>query len=231
MAADEFLNTYKILEDSLEAHYYGKTRKYTSVIFEYINDDDSLHFREKLDLCREVRNLLSHNPKIDGENVIEPSSALTRDLEDIIKHVEKPPLAINFGTKSKDIFYANIDQKVFKVMERMERLGYSHVPVLDNGRFVGVFSHGTIFRYMLKSKNAINSSTSLYELKFMYDIKSHKGNYKFAARDVSVAEVRRIFVTVIQKNKRVPAVFITENGRPHEQILAMLTPWDVMVHK
>ena len=52
---DEFLDLYKQLEDVLEIKYRNARRHYSSVVFEFAKDDDSIPVRDKLDICREIR--------------------------------------------------------------------------------------------------------------------------------------------------------------------------------
>ena len=70
---DEFLDLYKQLEDELEDKYRNARRHYSSVVFEFIKDTDSEPVRDKLEVCREIRNLLTHSANLGGEPIVEPS--------------------------------------------------------------------------------------------------------------------------------------------------------------
>ena len=64
MRSDEFIDLYKQLEDELEVKFStAKQRRYSSVVFEYINHYESAPVRETLNLCREIRNLMTHSDK------------------------------------------------------------------------------------------------------------------------------------------------------------------------
>lgn len=229
MRSDDFLNMYRELEDALDEKYSGRKRRYTSVIFEFLNDDESKPVREKLDVCREIRNLLTHNAKIDGESVVEPSESVCASLKECLEHVRQPSLALEFATKGESIFFANYKQTVIKIMGIMEQNGFSHVPILQNGEFYGVFSLGTVFNYILRHyDNPIKRSTTIAELKEHLPIKNHIENYEFAPKNLTCSEARNKFQSVKGKNKRISVIFITENGSEKERLLGMLTPWDVL---
>ena len=66
MRSTQFIDLYKELEDELEAKYSGKKLRYSSVIFEYINSYESAPIRDSLNVCREIRNLLTHNANVGG---------------------------------------------------------------------------------------------------------------------------------------------------------------------
>ena len=70
--AEQFLKLYRKLEGLLEKRYSGKRTAGVSVVMEYLRDADSAPCRAELDMCREIRNLLSHNAGNDGEPVVEP---------------------------------------------------------------------------------------------------------------------------------------------------------------
>ena len=229
MKTEEFLDLYRQLEDALEEKYIGRKRKYSSVVIEFLNSKESNPFKDKLNLAREIRNLLSHSAKIEGQDIVTPSDNIGKGLREIITYLEKPPLAIEFATKPENILFANINQTVLKVMGLMQKNGFSHVPVLENGKFVGVFSKATIFEYVLSNaQKQITRQTSLKQLKEFFAFSTHSENYCFEQMDISLFSAIKIFDTVSEKNKRVSVIFITENGRPNERILAMLTPLDVM---
>ena len=232
MRAGVFLEMYRELEDSLEAKYAGKKRHYSSVIFEYLNDNESKPIRDKLDVCREIRNLLTHTAKIGGEEVVEPSEAICTELRACLEYVKRPPLAIDYATKGENIMKAGLNQSVLKIMRIMEKNGYSHIPIMENGSFVGVFSTSTVFTYVLNPQGKqIGYNTSISELRDLLPIKAHSENYEFVSRDTTLSEVRQKFETYKGRNKRVSVIFVTENGSERERLLGMLTPWDVLGEK
>ena len=232
MRADTFLEIFRELEDLLEQKYSGKKLHYSSVVFEFLNSEDSAPVREKLDLCREIRNVLTHNSKQGGESVVEPSEAVLNNLKECIEFIKKPPLAITYATMPENILKVNLSANVLSTMAKMNKQGFSNVPVLDSNLFMGVFSTSTVFEYILKNpENPINFKTTIRDIYRNIDIKNHSGNYVFVPINSSLLEVRKIFERVEGKNRRVSVIFITKNGKSDERILGLLTPWDVMGDK
>ncbi len=226
---DRFLDLYRQLEDALEDKYRNSGRHFTSVVMEYLRDDESAPVRDKLDVCREIRNLLTHSANLDGEPVVEPSVPVVKAMAQVLEYVKRPPLALDFATKGDEILKGNLNQRVLRLMEVMDKTGYSHIPVLRNGQFFGVFSAGSVFRCQLASNGkAIRQDTTLKDLEKYLDVGEHRENYEFVPKDASYSLVRKKFEKVKGKNKRISVIFITENGRPGERLLGMLTPWDVL---
>ena len=62
---EEFLDKYKQMETLVRNEYNLDNNE--SVMNFLINNKDFKVIENELDLCRDTRNLLSHNPKINGE--------------------------------------------------------------------------------------------------------------------------------------------------------------------
>ena len=226
---DEFLDLYKQLEDDLEDKYRNARRHYSSVVFEFIKDYDSEPVRDKLEVCREIRNLLTHSANLGGEPIVEPSQPVVEAMREVLEFVRRPPLALDYATKGDQVMKAHMHQKVLRLMEVMDKNGYSHIPVMENGQFRGVFSVGVVFQYILRTGGrSIQPDTTVADLGGHLDVAAHMENYQFVPKDATYLSVRRIFERVRGKNKRVSVVFITEHGKPGEPLLGMLTPWDVL---
>lgn len=227
--AQLFLDLYKQIEDELDDKYKNSRRHYSSVVFEFIKDYESAPVRDKLDLCRHIRNLMAHSANMDGEPVVVPSEPVTRALQEVLDFVRRPPLAIEFATKGERVLKAGANQKVLRVMELMEKNGYSHVPVMKENRFYGVFSVGSVFRYLLKNGGkGVTPETTIRDMRGYLAVEEHIENYEFVPATATYIYVRQRFEQVRAKNKRVSVIFITQDGKPDQPLLGMLTPWDVL---
>lgn len=228
MRSEEFIDLYKQLEDALEK-FSGVKRHYSSVIFEYINHYESAPVRESLNLCREIRNLMTHSANLGGVPIVEPSEPVLESLKSTLEYVRRPPLALDYATAGQRIVCAGLSDRLLKLMERMDKNGFSHIPIIDKKRFVGVFSVSTIFScILLEPALRITPETTIRELGRMLPVDRHIENYAFVDRHTTMLETRRMFEKIRGKNKRLSVIFITETGSREEPLLGMLTPYDVM---
>lgn len=226
---DEFLDLYKRVEEQLEARYRHARRRYPSLVLEFLRDQESLPVREKLDIAREIRNLLTHSADLDGEPVVEPSEPVVQGLREVLEYLRKPALALDYAAKGDRLLKADLNRKALRLMEVMEKNGFSHVPVLREGGIYGVFSAGTVFRYQLEHKGrALREQTTLGELGAVLELKSNSEHYAFLPKTATYQQAREVFQRIRGRNRRISAIFITESGRPGERLLGMLTPWDVL---
>ncbi len=225
----EFLDMYKRLEEALEDKYKAARRRCSSVVFEFTKDQESAPIRDKLNVCRELRNLLTHNANLQGIPVAEPSVPLMEAMQEVLDYVRRPPLAIEFATRGEQVMKAAPHQKVLRVMEVMDKNGFSHVPVMESGSFQGVFSAGAMMRYLLASRGkGITPETTVADLHEYISLAKHTENYAFVPRDTGYLTVRGMFETVKGRNQRISVIFITEDGKQDQRLLGVLTPWDVL---
>jgi CBS domain-containing protein len=106
---------------------------------------------------------------------------------------------------------------------------YTHVPVIENNKMVGVFSENTILSYLVHHKDAIiMKDTKIEEFKDFILIDKHTSeHFIFVPKDALLIEVEAIFHKGLVNRKRIAVVYITENGKPEEGLLGMITAWDI----
>lgn len=228
--ADLFLDRYRELEEALNQKYGVEDKVPGSPVVRFINGKESKHYREKLDLCREIRNFLSHHSEVDGERVIQPSLSMIRFLEEVTDYVRQPPLGLECATLYADILKTSYSQKVSTVMKKMERQGYSHVPVIDKGECVGVFSVSTIFTFLLdKGMTQMRDDMTIGDFADYLDIDRHSTErFAFVSKEATMFELRQIFERKNRGGKRLAAIFITDSGSSKGRIMGMVTPNDLI---
>lgn len=228
--AEKFISLYKVLEDLLEEKCREEGRSTVNAVYQYISAMGNVRFRDKLDLCRQVRNLITHSADIDGCPPIEPSDGLMRALEEIVSYFQKPPLVLDRATAVDRLLVATPRDRVVWLMQRMARNGYSHVPVMENDRLTGVFSASTPFAMAMDDNRlAVDDQTRLDEVREALRPENHRmEQFCFIDPDTTCDEARKLFVRTSPRERRVAALFVTENGQPYGRLLGMLTPWDLM---
>ena len=227
---EEFLDLYKQLEQTLKTNYYAESGRYESVVARYENSRASGDLKDEITAIREIRNLIQHNPKINGRYIVEPSADIMTALKKVIHRVEHPKLAIDYGVKEHQIFKASLESGLMRVIQVMQERGFSHVPIMENGKLFGVLSAYTVFEFVAQQGMAILTETT--KVKAMRDylpIGKHKNEYYlFMPQDATFTDADEAFEKRDSKGRRLVVIFITEHGYPDEPILAMLTPWSVV---
>ena len=231
MQADLFLDLFKKLEQLVKDKYGGNGKRYESPIISFSKSREGREFKEDLDTIREIRNLLVHLPMTDGQYPIEPSEEIVKRLMEIIEKIEHPLEAMDFAIKIENIKKAKISDSAFSVMKRMEDNGYTHVPIVDQGKLIGVFSKSTIFSYMITHNcKGIHMDMKIGDFIDILPVEKHRSEYyEFVPKDALYIEVRDLFEKTYQrKNRRLAVVFLTTDGKPSGWLQGMITPWDVL---
>lgn len=227
---DEFLDLYKQLEQSLKTNYYSDSGRYESVVARFENSNASGDLKDEIGSIRDIRNLLQHNPKINGQYIVIPSDAVMDTLRKIVNTIEHPKLAIDYGVKEHQIFKANLDSRLMQVIKVMQERGFSHVPIVEKGKLYGVLSAYSVFEFVAQQGMAILTETT--KVKAMQDylpVGKHKNEYYlFMPRKAKFTDADKAFEKRDSRGRRLVAIFITENGKQDESLLAMLTPWSVV---
>ena len=225
---DLFLDLYKQLEQTAVS-VYGLPADGTAVSkLERFNEYKSI--RAELKYCREVRALLTHNPKIDGDFAVFPSDAMIETLKKVISKIKEPPTCFERCVKTANILSAKPDDRVFDKMKIMKSFGYSYIPIMKDKRVVGVFGKHTVFALTLDGlDNILFDNTRFCDIASYTSLsKSDKNSFRFIQRDMYLFEAEELVVNAFKKKERINLLFVTETGKATETLLGILTPWDVM---
>ena len=227
--ADDFLEHYRVLEEELTRKYHCDEKSGSPVV-RFLSEKESKPYREKLNMCREIRNFLSHQSELDGEPLVEPSEGIVRFLQEVTDYLQRPPLALSYATQFADILKASPKNKVITVMKKMQKSGFSHVPVLDGSVMIGIFSIGTFFSYALKNNlTALNDNMLIEDFQELLPPDRHENErFLFLPPETTLFDVKNEFEKRSQRSKRLAVIFITDNGSIGGRIEGMLTPWDVV---
>jgi predicted transcriptional regulator len=186
--------------------------------------------KSELTYCREVRNFLQHNPKIDSGFAVEPSLKMVELLTRLIEKLKNPLKSGEIAIPMQDVYWKKMDDLVLPTMHDMKKNTYTHVPILEDGRVIGVFSDNTLFAYILEDGIiGIDATTKFHDIKKHLEIKDRPSEiFKFAKFNTMVSEIEDIFEIAFRKNERIGMIFLTEKGSENEKLRGIITPWDLI---
>lgn len=223
----EFLNLYKMIEDTLEQRYIRQGRRYSSVIMEFINSPEGDAWREKMDTCREIRNLMTHTADFGGEAVVTPAQGVIESLREIYEYLQRPPMAVSYATPYGQLLKASPADPVLPLMRAMSRKGFSHVPVMKGDSMVGVFSVSSVFSNVLEGSGSIAGDMRVRDFGELLSIENHMAEqFAFISDQTTLPEAQALFDR--KEKKRMAALFVTKDGLETGRLMGMITPWDVL---
>jgi len=185
------------------------------------------HESELKSLAR-LRNAIVHNRYPDqADTIAEPHEYVVSRYEQIIDQLFNPPKALSIAITRKEIYTTTLDANAIQVMRTMNNNRYTHVPVLEDDKMIGVFSENTVFSYIAENR-IIEDQARIGDFIDFIPMGKHKGeHFIFIDRDTLVCDIEQMFRCELEGHRRLAVVYITENGREGEELLGMITPWDI----
>lgn len=225
---EEFLDLYKQLEQAAAIAYGWEEDG--RIVCRLERSPQFAEIRSELRYCREVRNLLQHNCLIEGNYAVEPSTAMVELLRRVLRQVEEPVLCQDVCTPINQVYARHLGDPVAATMLTMDRRGLSHVPILENGRVVGIFSESTVFAYLVREQvNHLQEDLRFQSLLQYLDAPTRRSEvYRYLSITATLAEAEAIFEGSFQRGKRVSMFLLTAHGNKKEKLLGILTPYDIL---
>jgi len=137
-----FLDKYKQLENVIKAEF--NLGKNDSAMNYLIRQKPFREYENELDLCRETRKLLSHNPKFNGAYAVEPSEELISFIDRIIDKIENPLRAKDVMVPKNVLCYRHMNASVREAMIALRNNSYKYIPILEDGMLAGIFGAKTM---------------------------------------------------------------------------------------
>lgn len=226
-SADEFLTLFNKIEKRLDelndsTKHYGFRR-----LVENLSKENALinTFKVQLIEYNQLRNALVHQST--EEAIAEPHPQVLAEMRKIHQQLTNPPLAKTIA--ASPVYFATTQTPVIEVIRAMNQHFYTSIPVYHDDRFVGVFSDHSITQWLAQIEGNVNpAETVLSQLQEFFNQPDDKFNsYKFMAEDVDFFTIRQAFIGFTKEKKRLGAVFLTAHGKAEEEILGIITAWDL----
>ena len=234
--ARKFLKLFKEIE-SHARNLYKKGKEYPpdeSFVKDLKRDRRFIEYSKKIDCCKEVRNLLSHNSAFNSEFPVEPSNEMIIFLQEKILGVFKEPKTIrNIWIPKEKVRVSELGDKVLPIMKDMREYNYTHIPIIENGVVTGVFSENTLFEFIIDvGIMAIDDKTLMSDFKNILPVEKHiNESFYFVSQDKTLYEIGQMFENDFTSNKRIGMIFATQSGKSTEKMLGVITPWDILGKK
>lgn len=222
-----FLNKYRELEANIASEYDLKNTD--SAIGFIIRRPEFRAIKTELDYCREVRNLLSHLPKVNSQYAVEPSDEMIVLLEQTIERVKNPKRAKHICIPKSKVSFRTMDDKVLPAMIEMKEKVFTHIPILENDHVVGVFSENTLLSYLIDEEIVgIDANVIFSDLeKYLPPEKHQSESFRFVSQNTLVSDIEELFTDALKKSDRIGLVFVTNSGKNTEKLMGIISAWDV----
>lgn len=218
---EKFLQLYREFESWARDHFEGMGDR----DMWYLENNYSLQpYANQLEFYRQVRNLLTHHGEVGNSKVYGMLHITAQMLNKFLKLKEEITRPI-IDVAIKDVISRGLDDNVMDAVMDMNKRNYTHLPVLKDGKMIGLFSENTIFRIVSKG-GYIDDKTSFRDIMEFIDIRKTK-LVQYLKPDSNMPECRNKFSYAIDNKHRLDIVFITEDGTADSELLGLITIWDL----
>lgn len=227
---DRFLELYRQLEREGRRAYFPNAQDKEAIMGRLMSVPELRMYKDDIDYCRVVRNFLVHTPKVKNQYPIFVSNEMLQLMEEIVDRVKNPIKAIDYAIKIENMYTAQLNSNIIDVVRHMQASGFTHVPVLENGKLIGVFSGNVIYTYLSTADDInLNFNSKICDLIEYLPVYNHTNEYfAFMSTDSSFHDIRQLFKIDAKSMKQLAAVFLTQTGKNNEKLLAMLTPYSIL---
>ena len=172
----------------------------------------------------DLRNAIIHE-RTDGHVIAEPNDDSVRHIEHIVTMLTKPPTTI--PRFQKDVLVLKPGDSVADAATIMLRDSFSQIPICDDRGFVALLSANTLSRWLGSSISTDIFCLSETAIEAVLGFSEDQDNCSFLGRNHTVFDALEKFHSYEREGKRLEAILVTQNGKPTESILGIITVWDM----
>ncbi|MCM1991610.1 hypothetical protein [Oceanirhabdus seepicola] len=177
-----------------------------------------------------LRNCIVHDT-VSGieEPIAIPLQEVVERYKSILKRFKNPLTVYDICTHRSKVLVASQNSLVIDVMQAMESLLISRVPIIEKENVVGLFNGNVLIYYLASTKKClISNNTVMNELKEFTNLDCHrKEQFDFVDKTLNVYDAEKYFKKTNKNNHKLVALFITSDGTRKGKLLGVLTEWDV----
>jgi CBS domain-containing protein len=224
--SEKFLTAFTKIEKQLKSRLNNRRDIGFSRAVKLLKNSNALvrRYSDDLLLFAELRNAIVHN-KIDMAYAIaEPHDSIVQRIERIEKELTHPVLV--GSTFSKKVYTFQKNDSLADMLMIIREKDLSKFPIYEHGVFKGLLTQKGIAKWLANNNgdHRLASETTIGEVLPFED----EENYQFIAGKASVYRAMELFKEQIGKGKRLEALLITKTGKSQEELVGIVTAWDIL---
>lgn len=177
-----------------------------------------------------LRNCIVHDTVSGAEGAIAvPLPEVIERYQSILNRLKNPLTVYDICTHRSKMLVAASNSRAIDIMQAMENLHISRVPILEDENVIGVFNGHVLIHYLASTKKClISNNTVMNELAKFTGLDSHtKEQFDFIDKKLNVYDAEKYFKKINKNNHKLVALFITSDGTRKGKLLGLLTEWDL----
>jgi predicted transcriptional regulator len=197
---------------------------FAHLVTEYARRHRGWRDADLLRTIAEIRNAIVHSKTEPYHYFAVPTPTIAKNLKLCREGLINPVRVI--PTFQRKVERVSVDDSLTRVLRIIAKQDYSQFPVYEAERFIGLLTENGITRWFAQHVSTKLSLVELDDVSARQVLKGEEGrkNYHFVCRDTRVDEVSGLFAS----ERLLEAVLITARGKESEELLGIVTRWDML---
>ena len=183
-------------------------------------------YEDDLRSYADLRNAIVHHRTSTEFVIAEPHLKIVEKIEHIDEVLAKPKLVGQLFRKRVMTFQVN--DSLNHTLKVIRKRKYTQFPVYDGNLFKGLMTTVGITNWLATSMSGSHLPKRVPTLRDILQHEKSTANYKFISRYITIYEAEEIFKQGVERGRRFEALLITEHGKPHQKLIGIVTPLDIM---
>ncbi len=223
---DNFIQSFQVIEEYMQRKTKADKFSTFANMITTCSDFDPVikKYQQELRLFGNLRNAIIHK-KVEWSPIAEPNEQAVEFIRDLANKLLRPVKVIPLFNRNVET--CALSDSIARVVTEMYKNDFSQVPVVDNCTCINLLTTNSISRWL--SENVKNELVDLKEttVEQVLHFKEKEEAFTFISRNVTLAEAYTHFEKNENRRAALDAVLITENGKPHQGLLGMITHYDL----
>lgn len=224
----KFLEEFKKLETKLKTIANKGDETHFSDILNIVENKNYVVKvkRQIIQSLYALRNIIAHGDR--DKYLAEINNLAFEEIDKILKLLNNPPKANQIF--KVNVFVAQTDDKTEDIVKKMNKMIYTHVPIYNNGKYIGTFSENTLLSWLadnIDNGKADFRKSRLIDINKKY-LNSPNDIVSFIPEQMDIFEIKKRFEEAVKHGKRLGALFITPSGdKNHFPPTGIVTAYDL----
>ncbi|RUL47793.1 CBS domain-containing protein [Lysinibacillus antri] len=183
-------------------------------------------YEDDLRSFADLRNAIVHHRTSMEFVIAEPHSKIVNRIEHIDHTLAKPKLVGQVFQKK--VLSLQTTDSLKYALNIIRQKKFTQFPVFEGPHFRGLVTTVGITNWLATTIAGSHASITMPTLHDILHHEKNRVNYKFISRYITIYDAEEIFKQGVERGKRFEALLITEHGKPHQKLLGIVTPIDIM---
>lgn len=186
-------------------------------------------YSNKLDSVRRIRNLMVHESGII-DNLFDVSDDVIAFLDELVSYLRNPVRARDVMTPTEKLILGKEEDSISLLIKKMIEEGISNVPVVnDENIVIGIFNSDVLL-YLYLNNVHLDKNSKIKDIKDYIALESQLNlRFIFVTKEYEIDVLNDYFsMSKEVYKKRLPAIFVSENGKQNSPLLGVISPIDLI---